>query len=290
MKHLKKIKISLFENYLYAPNFAVKSTLFSARASINVFKKSLLVFSLLTTFVMQSQTVTLSGKVIANDDVEGIHIINKTASKYTTTGEKGEFEIPATLNDTIIVSGVKYLREEIVISQNHINSKSLEVNLTENVNELNEVVVGKILSGDLTSDIKNSDVERDINFYDVGIPGYTGKPKTQSERRLYEAQTGSGLIPLNPILNWISGRTKRLKHLIELERQDIQMNRAISEFSEMLFEIDDLDEAQRVEFFYFSSEDPEFMQIAKEKNDIKLLEFLQIKLKAYKANVNSSQD
>lgn len=91
-------------------------------------------------------------------------------------------------------------------------------------------------------------------------------------------------------MNWISGRTKRLKHLIELERQDIQMNRAISEFSEMLFEIDDLDEAQRMEFFYFSSEDPEFMQIAKEKNDIKLLEFLQIKLKAYKANVNSSQD
>ena len=46
----------------------------------------------------------------------------------------------------------------------------------------------------LPFDIKNNEVERPIDFYDIGIPGYTGKPKTQSERRLHEADAGK-MIP-----------------------------------------------------------------------------------------------
>lgn len=253
-------------------------------------KQILYVICLIVTNLITAQSIDINGLVIADEDLEGIHIINKTASKFTITNEQGAFVIPAKLNDTIIISAIKYKAEERIVTQNILEAKTLTVYLSENVNELDEVIIGKVLTGNLLSDIQNSDAKRDINFYDLGIPGYTGKRKTQTERRLYEATTGGGIVPLNPILNWISGRTKQLKNHVKLEKQDVQMDKAISDFSDMLFEIDDLQEDKRMEFFYFSSEDQEFMQIAKVKDDIKMLEFLQRKLIEYKENVTSSQD
>ena len=248
------------------------------------------VISLIVTSTLNAQSIDVNGLVIADEDLEGIHIINKTASKFTITNDLGAFVIPAKLNDTIIISAIKYKAEERIVTQNILDAKTLTVYLSENVNELDEVIIGKVLTGNLLSDIQNSEAKRDINFYDVCIPGYTGRRKTQSERRLFEATTGGGIVPLNPILNWISGRTKQLKNQIKLERQDVQMEKAIADLAEMLFEINNLQEDKRIEFFYFSSEDQEFMKIAKIRDDIKMLEFLQRKLLEYKENMESSQD
>lgn len=233
----------------------------------------------------QAQTVEINGKVIvADDEIEGIHVINKTASKFTITSSNGAFTIPAKLNDTIIFSALKYNPKEVVITINVINSRILNVYLTELVNQLDQVIVGKILSGDLLSDVQNSKAKRDINFYDLGIHGYFGKPLTQSERRLNEAITGGGFLPLNPILNAISGRTKMLKNQIKLERQDDCLGHIKAELSAIFFQSNELKESLRTEFFYYCSEDESFSDICKIKNDFKTLEFLEGKLVVYKKN------
>ncbi|GFZ80385.1 hypothetical protein GCM10011531_08040 [Aquaticitalea lipolytica] len=251
--------------------------------------------------ISNAQNIDVEGKVIAPDDLEGIHIINKTASRFTITNSNGEFIIPAKLNDTIIISGIQYQPKEIIINASIVKSKSVTVFLQELVNQLDEVVVGKILTGDLLSDIENSEAERDINFYDLGIPGYTGKPLTQNERRLKEASDlnptvggslgGGGVgLSLNPIINAISGRTKMLKNQVKLERQDECMSKIISNFSELLFNDSDLDEELRSEFFYFCSEDENFSNLCKINNHIAILEFLQEKLNVYKANLQIKKD
>lgn len=74
-----------------------------------------------------------------------------------------------------------------MVSKNILSSKAIYVTLEEQINELEEVLVGKVLSGDLLMDIENVEGNPLINFYDVGILGYTGNPATQSERRLAEA-------------------------------------------------------------------------------------------------------
>ncbi len=232
--------------------------------------------------ITNAQMVNIEGRIVASGDLVGIHIINKTASRFTITNDNGVFEIPAKLNDTISISGIQYSQKEIIIDQIILQTKKMTAYLEDKINELDEVLVGKILTGNLLSDIENSDAKPDINFYDLGIPGYTGKRKTQSERRLYEAQSGVGLVPLNPLLNWISGRTKRLKNQVKQEAQDKRMRAADAELSEVLFEIEDLDEAKRNEFYYFASEDPKFMGISKKNNDLEMLEFLTEKLKVYK--------
>lgn len=237
-----------------------------------------------------AQTVDVKGKVTAEDDLEGIHVINKSALKFTITNNKGEFVIPAKLNDTIVFSGVQYQPKEIVVTPLIVQSKTLAVYLIEQVNELDEVIVGKILTGNLMSDVENFEAERDIDFYDLGIPGYTGVPKTQSERRLVEATTGGGFLPLNPILNGISGRTKMLKNQIKLENLDECMYRVKSNFSELLFRDYELAEAYQMEFFYFASEDTEFPNLCKINNDIATYEFLKQKLMAFKSNLKTKKE
>lgn len=232
-----------------------------------------------------SQAVDLRGKVTASSDIDRIHVINKTANRFTITNDNGEFEISASVNDTILISALQYQPVEVVITPVIVQTKYIDVELSDKITELDEVVVGKILTGDLLTDIENSDVKRDINFYDLGIPGYTGKQKTQSERRLHEATTGSGLVPLNPLLNWLSGRTKVLKEQIAREQTDLAMHETASNLSEILFSIDDLEDSKRVAFFYFVSDDPKFLSLSKLHNDLKMLEFLQEKLEHFKSQI-----
>jgi hypothetical protein len=254
-----------------------------------VIRIKLLFFFLLVIFSSEiaSQTQEITGEIKASGDVFGIHIINKTASKFAITDDNGVFEVLAKLNDTIIVSGLQYIPKEFIVTDIIMQTKNVTINLDDNVNVLDQVTVGEILTGDLMSDIENSDTKSDLNFYDLGIPGYTGPQKTQRERRLYEATSGSGLLPLNPFINWVSGRTKRLKEQIVLEETSIAVNEAEALYSELLFETESLDASKRKEFFYFSADDPDFLTLSKTKNELKMLEFLKLKLEAFKLQIEN---
>jgi len=236
----------------------------------------------------------LKGTVYGTEDVEGIHVINKTLREATTTDFKGVFSIAAKLNDTLVFSGVQYKLESISVDKEMIETKLVKVFLTEKINQLDEVVVGKVLTGDLMSDIENSDAKPDINFYDVGIPGYKGKPKTKNERLLHEAGEFkpimllgllAGGLPLNPIINGISGRTKELKNRVKLEARDELMFQLKAKFSKDLFAENQLEESLQYEFFYFCSEDPDFTQKCGTENDLIVMSFLQEKLVEYKENL-----
>ncbi len=248
------------------------------------------IFILLFSYVSVAQTVEIRGKVIVDDeDIEGIHVINKSSSRFTITSSNGDFTIPGKHNDTIIFSAIKYKPKEVIIDAAIINSKMLNIYLSELVNELNQVILGKILTGNLLSDVENSEAKRDINFYDLGIPGYTGKPFTQAQRRYNEATTGGGIVPLNPILNYFSGRTKMLKNQMKLESLNECLETIKSNLSELFFEYNDLPEANRKEFFYYCLEDDEFSTICQIKNEIRTLEFLNNKLESYNANLQEKK-
>lgn len=251
-----------------------------------------------------SQTIELKGLIQASSDLEGIHILNISAEKYTITDSTGAFEILAQVQDTILFSSVQYIPKTIVVLPSMITTRFTTVQLEDRINELDEIIVGKILTGDLRSDINNSDAKADINFYDVGIPGYTGKPKTQKERRLLEADGGKfietgGIIPLfglglsinvHKILNRISGRTKSLKNLVRTEQEDLCLNKAIAEFSDELFGHLELEENLKMEYFYYVSEDPNFLEVCKLENDFELYQFLIDKLLAFNIQVETGKD
>lgn len=250
-------------------------------------------------FCIQAQTKDLNGQLIANDEVEGIHILNKTASKYTISNEDGGFVIPAKASDTLYISGLKYGVQEFIITQSIIDLGRFNVQLIEKINALDEVIVGKILTGSLQSDLENSEAKTEVNFYDLGIPGNTKIPLTQNEQKLHDADggpTGSvmggpygGGVGLNfhKILNKISGRTKKLRAIVALDNEEKCISRLRREYEDAIFKTDTLADHLKNEYFYFCQEDADFKALCDANNDLKSIEFLQVKLKAYKKNRES---
>lgn len=249
-----------------------------------------IILSLFFVINAHSQSVDIKGKINAPHEVDGIHIINKIANRFTISNNHGEFVIQAKLNDTILFSGISYQPKEIIITKLIIASKEFTVYLEELVNVLDEVVLGKVLTGDLFSDITNADLKRDLDFYDLGIPGYTGKLMTQTERRLREATSGGGLIPIFPIINAITGRTKRLKEYVKFEKLNTCLEKMKSDFSEDLFSNYDFEDGEKAEFFYYCQDDPAFEKYCKLKNDMATFEFLKAKLETFKTILQTQKD
>jgi len=236
-----------------------------------------------------SQTVDIQGEVKSNDDLENIHIINKTSQKFTITNAKGKFVIPVKLNDTLVVSSIQNKLETLVISIEHVLTKKITITLEAQINELDEVVIGKMLTGDLMQDM-NAVEGKPITALSLGIPSYQGPLKTHNERLLNEATTGGGFIPLNPILNAISGRTKKLKNRVRLDEIEVLMYKIKTTFSKDLFEESPLQEDKIMDYFYFVSDAVDFTKICKNKSDLEILVFLKQKLKAYKAILNGNEN
>ena len=244
--------------------------------------------------VLSAQRKDLRGQLIADDEVEGLHILNITASKYAISNQDGSFIIPAKVSDTLYITGLKYEAQEFVITQFIIDLGSFSVQLIEKINELNEVVVGKILTGSLESDLENSDAKTDINFYDLGIPGNTDLPITQSERRLYDADHGKFVyyygigiaINVHKILNRINGDTNAYKERIEIEFKEKCRNRLKSDYSETIFQAITIPNINREEFFQFCLEDKQFKSVCEDENKLNAVGFLLDKLKTFKINLN----
>ena len=258
----------------------------------------LLVFLILIGFKAKAQIVELKGQIAANSDLGRIHVLNITAQEFTVTNEDGKFTVLARLNDTILFSSVQYIPKNVVVTDSILKKRFISIQLLDRVTELDEVLVGKVLTGNLLLDIGNSEAQRDINFYDVGIPGYTGKPKTQKERKLYEADAGKSIviaplfvgINIHKILNKISGRTKKLKYAVKLEEQENCLNKFKSEFSSLLFSDYEIENHLKIDFFYFVAEDPNFETLCKSGNDLEIYEFLLKKLYTSNDELLESKD
>jgi hypothetical protein len=152
-------------------------------------------------FFAQNDTIIKGVVKAENVSVEGIHVVNLVNEKTTITNAQGEFSIEAKEDDLLVFSAIhlEYARKSI--SKSDYASKSIIITMLPKTNELEEVV--------LTEYTK-------INAKDLGIINYTPKTLTPAQRRLYTAQSGI----LDPLLNWISGRTKGLKKELEVEKKE----------------------------------------------------------------------
>ena len=68
------------------------------------------------------------------------------------------------------------------------------------------------------------------------------------------------------------------------------MHKTKSEFSEILFEDGQFPPELIVEFFYYVSEDKEFLDVCKLNNSMKMYDFLVAKLLSYNNNLKTSND
>lgn len=90
----------------------------------------------------QEENVKLGGIIKYNSkNLENINIINKTLKLGTVSNANGQFEITVKKGDSVEFSSLEYQNRTILITENHISEKHIEVYLEPGFNELDEVEI-----------------------------------------------------------------------------------------------------------------------------------------------------
>lgn len=182
-----------------------------------------------------AQEQSLNGKITNVKDVEGIHILNQSSRFNTVTNSAGEFRIRARLLDTLLISSIAYVPEQIVITEEIYSMGFISITLKDLVNELDEVQLGPRLSGNLEHDIKNIKIKDTLNFDDVGIPGFKGKP----EEKIVPIVSGFGLVTamdVEALYKHLSGYYRKLRLQRKWESENVVVARMIHYYTPQFFE------------------------------------------------------
>ncbi|UNY97348.1 carboxypeptidase-like regulatory domain-containing protein [Zhouia spongiae] len=236
----------------------------------------LLIFGLLAS---NAQTKLISGKINAPGNLEGVHVINLNTQFATITNIQGFFEIEATVNDSLKFSSVEYKNRTISINADHIDSEKMIVTLETDINMLDDVVVTPYnLSGNLGNDLNNIKLKESVNAITLGLPNAKKTPPTQLERRYYTATTSAGPVPLDLIINTITGRIKRLKNQLKLEEKEKATMKTKRTFEKSFYTKHlKIPEHKIDAFIYFCAGDEEFHKRIKQNQPLLMLELLQQK-------------
>lgn len=201
----------------------------------------------------------LKGKVTSEvPDLEGIYVVNRQTESVALTEKGGYFSIMAKEGDTLMFSAIQIKGKQIGIGKTDFGNELLFVKLEPLVHALDEV---KIIRYD------------NINAVALGIIPKGQKSYTPAERKLKTATSLQGTpgvsaaVAVDPLLNWMSGRTAMLRKEVEVEKKEFLLKR-IEELFEAKFFTDQLKiPALYVKGFqYFLVENPSLVAALNSKN------------------------
>lgn len=231
------------------------------------------------------EVITLRGQVL-NDTISksSLTVVNLSLQKGTTTNANGAFEILARVNDTINVSAVQYESRQFVVNQTMFNRKKISLYLIPKVNALEEVNISNIdLTGNILRDVGTTEFEIKVRPGELGIPENTAPERTIEERRYYTAVTSAAGIPLDGLINSITGRLKMLKKHIEVSRFAKKIQDTRVQFSDTVY-MEKLKIPQELieDFVYYTFEDEGATQFVDTGDALGLLDFMIQKSVAYR--------
>lgn len=236
-----------------------------------------------------AQEKRVDGKVENAKDVEGIHVLNTTSRFNSITNSIGEFYITVKPGDMLLVSSISYVPKRIVISKEVYDSGYLSITLEDLVNELDEVFLGPNLTGDLERDLKKIKVEDQINFDDVGIPGFKGKP----EEKIVPAYTLRAplAVDVEAIYKHLSGYYRKLRLKRKWEAQNVAVSRMIHAYSHTFFmEAYKIPEDRLYDFLLFCIETTDLQELFENGNYALVLEVFEEKGAVYLSRIEEKKE
>ncbi len=226
-------------------------------------KKLFLLFLIFLPFLIFSQIKNikiLHAKVIANSiPVERATITNIMDGTSLITDDIGQFSIYAKEGDLIKISGVAFQTKLVVLKAEDFGENIFIISIKVKLNQLEEVKVTK-LSG-----------------VSLGIISPFTKHYTPAERKLNSASNAyptlgvgnfiGGSAGLDPVLNWMSGRTAMLKKEVEVEKKETLMDKIEDWYETKYFtQTLKIPEEYVKGFEYYIVEDTQFAEAIKSKN------------------------
>ena len=248
---------------------------------------------LITSSIYAQKSIQLEGQVL-NDTIDRsqLTVVNISLRKGTTTDTNGSFTIEARVNDTINISAVQYESRQLIVNKTMFNRKKISLYLIPKVTELDNVEISNIdLTGDLKKDIRSTQFKKQVTARELGIPENTAPKRTIEERRYYTAVTSSAGIPLDGLINSITGRLKMLKKHIEVSRFEKLVQESRYRISDTIYMKNlNIPEELIEDFVYYVFEDKKAKELVDANNALGLLEFMMEKSKPYIALKESEKE
>lgn len=230
-------------------------------------------------FAQNDGRTLLRGKVLyKNSNVANENVINVTSEKATVTNANGEFEIYVKSGDVLAFSAVNYRFTTVNITEGIIRNNRLVVEVTEKVEQLDEVVVSP---------------ENEKKFIELKEEEFKQVVYDQDESTRVDnlALTGPDR-PLQYGLNFVNIFKAIFKSKKEKE-PDFQDKLKVSEVLRLVYEDSfftnnlNIPQDKIDEFLYYCDEKLPAEELLKKDNEFELIDFLVNQSKDYLNQVKS---
>ena len=173
---------------------------------------------------------SLHGRIVCDQNpVQGIQIINLVTEKSSVSDANGDFDILVKPEDMLVFTSNNYEYKRKFLEKADVELNVLKIELVKKPEELKEIVIAQKLDA-----VK------------LGILQKPAKEYTPAERKLkvatsldptFSAGTMSGgAMSLDPFLNWLSGRTKKLKAELSIERKEMLLKKVSDLYEDNYYE------------------------------------------------------
>ncbi|HLT51299.1 MAG TPA: carboxypeptidase-like regulatory domain-containing protein [Arenibacter sp.] len=167
--------------------------------------------------IKQLKAVVLNAQT--DRPMESVHVVNLNRVVGTITNEKGEFDIPAAVNDTLYFSFLGFKSQKVRVTNDMFRFKNTEISLTELAYALEEVIVRPYsLTGYLEIDVKNLPLNNAFQYSISGLSvGYEAGNKNPSA---VTKVLGAILNPADLLRNLFGKKPNQMRKLRQMKEDD----------------------------------------------------------------------
>jgi hypothetical protein len=175
----------------------------------------------------------LQGRIISIDDktpLQSAHVVNLNTVTGTITNSNGEFEIPASVNDTIFISYIGYQSIKLKITNDLLKGNELEIAIHEKVVNIEEVTLkSHNLIGVLVVDSKNVPSDSYSRIHINGLP--QSYEMGNSYNRNYNSGLGAVFNPVDFWYNKFGKKPREMDRLRKMKEGDQMRNMMEQKYS-----------------------------------------------------------
>ena len=239
---------------------------------------------LLTKSIIAQEAFQYINGTVENDatafPMESVHILNLNNIIGTTTDNKGRFEIPVQVNDTLYFSYLGYKSLKVAVTNDMIKFENSKFQLTELAFALEEIILRPyLLTGYLDIDVKSVPVNNAGRYKIAGLSnaGYeAGNRRQNSISKTFAALFN----PIDFLHNLFGKKGVQMQKLKKMrESYELKNLLAIKFDREILVELLNLDRIDLDEILRNCNYSDTFI---KESNDLQILEAISECYEEYK--------
>ena len=255
----------------------------------------------LYTSAQTGERILISGtiEVPLGDDPRGISIFNLNSNRFAVTDSIGKFDIAVAFNDSLRVATLKFQEFTVIVDQGIINTKTLNIYVSEVVSRLPEVVVTPYdLSGNINVDLnrlKKVELPTNLtaaNVQNIGFDTETGpdlkSPKYNTALAMSKTRLVNGLDFANIYKEFLIAKKKE----VVKNPYGKSVNPEIDDYIRKIYEDDffrenlDIEREYISDFIFYANDNGMSEQMLKGGNELDLIDFLIEQSKKYKKQLN----